>query len=136
MEHDLTRGQQLDHRWRLARGDVLVCTDHDARLRGREPPALAGPVDVPLPLHAHVRVKNDILAVGGERDQKVLAVRLDGLHGAADDLPARGRRSQLRLNKIEPGDHPPSERATKHGRRAIDRVAFGHAAPLCARDAP
>ena len=135
MERDLARGHELDHRWRLTGSDVLIGADHDARLGRREPPALAGTVHVPLPLHAHVGVKDDVLAVSGERDQEVLAVRLDGLHRSSDDLPARGRRSHLRRDKLEPRDNAPGERATEHGRGAKDRVALGHAAARRARRA-
>ena len=126
MERDLARGHELDDRRRLAWRDVFVRADHDARLRRSEPPALTGAVDVPLALHAHVRVEDHVFAVGGERDEEVLAVRLDGLHGAADDLSPRGGRRHLRSDEIESGDNAASESATQHGRRAKDRVAFGH----------
>src|SRR5436309_1330501 len=126
MERDLARRHELDHRRRLTRGDVLVRADHDSRLRRREPPALSGTVHMPLPLHAHVGVKHDILAVGSERDHEVLAVRLDRLHGAPYDLAAGGGGRHPCGNEVEPGDDAPGERATQHRRRAKDRVALGH----------
>src|SRR5438552_16247769 len=135
MERDLTRGHELDDRWCLARRDVVVSADHDARLRWREPPALTRTVHVPLALHAHVRVEDDVLAVGGERDQEMLAVRLHGLYGAADDLSPRRGRSDLRRDELESGDDAPRERATQHGGRAKDRDAFRHAAVRRARRA-
>jgi hypothetical protein len=133
MERDLARGHELHDGRCLAGGDVLVRADHDARLRWRKPPALPRSIDVPLPLHTHVGVQDDVLAVGGERDQEMLAIRFDRFHGAANDLSPRRRWSHLRCDEIEARDDAAGEGATQHGRRAKDRVALGH--PLGARDA-
>ena len=128
MERHFTGGHELDDGRGLAGGDVLVRADHDARLGRGEPPALPRSVHVPLPLHAHVRVEDHVLSIRRERDQEVLAIRLDRLHRAADHPATRRRGSHLRRNEIESGDHATGERATEHARRTKDRVAFGHSA--------
>ena len=135
MEHDLARSHQLDHGGRFARGNVRLGADDHTRVRRREPPALIRPVDVPLPLHPHVGVEHHVFGIGGERDHQVLAVGLDRFHGAAHDLPPRGRRCHLRRDELESGDKATAERAAEDRRGAEDRVAFGHR-PLDARDAP
>src|SRR5439155_24631924 len=131
----LADGHKLDDGRRLARRNVLVGADDDARLRRREPPALPRTVDMPLPLHPHMRVKDDVLAIGGKRDQEVLAVRLDGLDRAADHLATRGGRRDFRRDELEARHDSPGKRASEHGRGAEDRVAFGHRAIRRARRA-
>ena len=125
MQRDLARGHRLDDRRRLARRDVLVGSDDDARLRRREPPALIGTVDVPLPLHAHVGVKDNVFSIRRERDQEMLAVRLDRLHRAADDLSSGRGWSHLRRDQIESGHDTPGKGATQNGRRAKDLSPSG-----------
>src|SRR5437660_3251522 len=128
MERELARGHELDHWRRLARRDVFIGGDDDARIRRFEPPALAGPVHVPHARHAHVGVEHDVLTVGLEGDHEVLPVRLHGLDRAPDDPALRSGERDLRCDDVESGDDATRERAAEHRRGAVDRVALRHAA--------
>ena len=94
-------------------------------------PALAGPVDVPAAVHAHVRVQDQI---AGERHQQMLAARDDRFDGAPDDGVVVGDAVEGGKDRLEPRDGVPAERALQRARGAEDRVAFRHRRRLAIYD--
>jgi hypothetical protein len=79
---------------------------------------------MPTPVHAHVRVENEVAA---ERHQQVLAARSNRLEGTADDRMVFGDASECRKGRLESNDRVAVERAMQSARSAKDRVTFGHA---------
>ncbi len=103
--------------------DVFVGADDDAHVAAGTLPALPRPVDVPAPVHLHVRMK---VQVAGEFDDEVLACRADAL-----DRPSRHRcvvvdTRELGEHGLERGDRPAGKSAVKGLRGTIDGVAFRH----------
>ena len=93
--------------------------------RGERAPALAAPVDAPLPAHAQVRVQRQVAL---EADEQVLAARVDRAHGP----PGRAARASgpSRVARLRRLDReiclPTSARADAPRARIVDRVALGH----------
>ena len=86
--------------------------------------ALAGTVDVPAAVHAHVRAQHQ---AAGEAHQQVLAGRVDAL-----DRPAGERRvvvdpGERGEHRLEADDRLAGQRAVQRARGAEDGVAFRHA---------
>jgi hypothetical protein len=77
-------------------------------------------LQAPPPIHAEMRVQRQLT---GERDQEVLAARVD-----AHRL-ARLRMRLAEPRRLELGERVAAERAAQSRRGAVDRVALGHRQP-------
>src|SRR5439155_7851118 len=119
MQSELLRGEELDDRRMEARRDDVRGADDDARLLLRLPPPFAGAIDVPRAAHLHVRVQHDLMR-RVEVDEEVLAVRLDGLHGATHDLITANRGAHLGRVDVKSRYQLAREHATEHRGRAED----------------
>ena len=74
-------------------------------------------------MHAHVRVEHESTV---EADQQVLALGADPL----DTLPSPGATARSQPEGLEPGHLTALEGRRERDRRAVDRVALGHAIAL------
>ena len=113
--------------------DEVRRRDEHAHVARRPLPALARPVDVPAPVHAHVRAQHE---VAGEAHQQMLAAGLDRFDGAAGDRRVVVDARERRVDGLEARHDLPGERAMQRARGAEDRVAFRHGAPRDRRARP
>ena len=130
---EVARREELGDRHVEADGDEAGRGDEHAHVARRALPALAGPIDVPAPVHPHVRAEDEI---AGERHQQMLAARRDRLDRPAGDRTIVIDARQRGEGRVEPGDDLAGERALQRPRRAKDRVAFRHISMLLSRQSP
>ena len=116
--------EQLDDRQPEADGLPFAVLEHHPHLvAGPAPPPLAGPVEVPRPVHLEVRVQGQ---VGADPGQQVLAAADHLLHGLAGQVHG----GQLGHPEVGPGQGAAGQRVVHAPRRQPDRVTLGHVTML------
>ena len=106
-----------------AHGFESGCRDQHSHVARALAPPFARPVDVPAPMHPHVRPEDK---AAREMHQDVLADRLDlgDRHRRQRVIVVHAR--QRRKHRLEADDGLTRERAVQGRRGAIDGVAFRH----------
>ena len=107
--------------------DPVVGLDDDAHVSAAFLPSLAGPVDVPAPVHPHVRAQ---MQAAGEIDDEMFADGNDLLDRSPGDRLLIVDARQLREHGLEPPHGLSGERGVQCARGAEDRIALRHDAIL------
>ncbi len=115
----LVPAEKLDDTEREAHCEPVVGAQHHTRLVGGPPPAGAGVVEVPGPLHLQVGVQRDRVADPGEQ---VLAARARAGHRPTGQIGG-GQRRDPEVGRLE---HPAGECLVEVSCGAPDGVALRH----------